>query len=111
MNISLISQAIAAEMSKGQFNISVGNVGRGWSYTKKGPGRRHNHTGTEQRLRSLGIHSEVGERWRLVRYTESFWQRYDKPVGSKNVARIFKLSSKILKGVKDAGKRIFRFTN
>lgn len=85
MNANLITQFIAAELTKRQFELDIrGNIGRGWSFTKKGPGRRHNSTGINRRLRQIKpFELECNERHRIGVYSNEFWKRWDKFAKSK----------------------------
>lgn len=51
---------------------------RNWSFTKKGPGRRHNNGPINYYLRQLSTFSKECEtRYRINIYTKEFWKRYD----------------------------------
>lgn len=48
------------------------HIGRGWSFTKKGPGRSHNHVGSERRFKEMHFDQEYQVRWRIGRFSKSF---------------------------------------
>lgn len=41
-NLAIMQQMIIQQLRAGMFNLSAGNISRGWSFRKKGPGRKHN---------------------------------------------------------------------
>lgn len=64
-----------------EFHIGSGNINRGWSYTKKGPGRRHNNAGANHRLRQIKpFGAECDERYRTGVYSNEFWARWDRSI-------------------------------
>lgn len=59
--------------------MNEGNIGRGFSFTKKGPGRKHNHSGSERRFKNINsISSEFDLRIKYGRISRFFIKRWDK---------------------------------
>lgn len=72
--------------------MNNGSIDRGFSFTKKGPGRKHNNTGTDSRFIHLNINDEFDARVKYGRISDSFikrWVKYSKTqsVGSKSFVR------------------------
>ena len=60
-------------------HVNHGNVGRGFHYTRKGPGRVHNNSTTELRLKHLPADIQFKERERLNRWptrVAKFYNRF-----------------------------------
>lgn len=59
--------------------LSQGNIGRGFSFTKKGPGRRHNNCMTDLKFRHIkDIREEFKLRIKYGRVSDAFIKRWVK---------------------------------
>lgn len=59
--------------------MSQGNIGRGFSFTKKGPGRTHNNVCTDRRFSDIqNIFYEYDLRVKYGRVSNSFIKRWNK---------------------------------
>jgi len=96
-------KAAVDAMAKSNSSIWVDpcHIGRGWSFTKKGPGRRHNHAGSERRYKEMHFDQEYELRWRIGRFSNSFEKRLNRELNTdKNhkpwiISQLLKLFPKL----------------
>ncbi len=67
-----------AGLTSGKLIVSSGNVGRGFHHTRKGPGRIHNNSTTELRLKHLPAGIQFNERERLNRWPTKVAKFYNR---------------------------------
>jgi hypothetical protein len=72
------------EIAKNNSTIWVDHyhIGRGWSFTKKGPGRSHNHVGSEIRFKKMHFDQEYEVRRRIGRFSKTFKNRLNRELNT-----------------------------
>lgn len=68
MVLDTLEALVRTEAAPNTFIPSSGNIGRGFHFTKKGPGRKHNHTGIESQLKVMESKEQHVLRNRLNRW-------------------------------------------
>lgn len=59
--------------------VNHGNIGRGFSFTKRGSGRKHNNTSADKRFIGIpDIRNELYLRYKYGRISNSFMKRFNK---------------------------------